>query len=166
MFAQIIHNTPVWVWLLLAALVALGYSQTHSRAIGLRRAVTLPVAMILFSLYGTVSAFSLSSGVLSAWFAACALMTSMVVLRRAPLGTAYDGMSRQFAVPGSWMPMLVILGIFCTKYAVGVTLALHPAMVQHTLFTTLVSTLYGLFSGFFAGRALRLLCLALPIASN
>ena len=166
MFAQIIHNTPVWVWLLLAALVALGYSQTRSRAIGLRRAVTLPVAMILFSLYGTVSAFSLSSGVLSAWFAAFALMTSMVVLRRVPLGTAYDGMSRQFAVPGSWLPMLVILGIFCTKYAVGVTLAMHPVVVQHTLFSTLVSTLYGLFSGFFAGRALRLLRLALPTASN
>jgi hypothetical protein len=160
MLIQIILHTPLWVWALLAALMALGYSQTRNRTIGLGRVITLPVAMILLSLYGTVSAFSLSSGVLSAWFSAFALLASMVVLRSAPIGTAYDSIRSQFAVPGSWLPLFVILGIFCTKYAVGVTLAMQPAMARHTLFATLVSMLYGLFSGFFAGRALRLWRLA------
>jgi hypothetical protein len=94
--------------------------------------------------------------VLGAWLAACALLASLMVLRAAPRGTAYDSAQRQFAVPGSWLPMLVILCIFCTKYAVGVTLALRSDLAQHTIFATLIGTLYGLFSGFFAGRALRL----------
>jgi hypothetical protein len=165
LFTHIVLNTPVWVWALLAALMALGYSQTRNRTIGLGRVITMPSAMILLSLYGTVSAFSPSSGVLSAWFAACTLLASMIVLRPAPLGTGYDSTRRQFAVPGSWLPLFVILGIFCTKYAVGVTLAMQPAMAHHTLFATLVSTLYGLFSGFFAGRALRLWRMALPTTS-
>lgn len=165
MFTNIIHNTPMWVWALLAVLVALGYSQTRSRTVGLRRVVIMPVAMILLSLYGTVSAFSLSSGVLSAWFAACALLASMVMLRPNPTGTAYDSVRRQFAVPGSWLPFSVILGIFCTKYAVGVSLAMQPADARDALFATLVAMLYGLFSGFFAGRALRLLRLTLPVPS-
>ncbi len=166
MFTQIIHNTPVWVWALLAALVALGYSQTRSRTVGLRRAVTMPVAMILLALLGTVSAFGPSPVVLGAWLAACAALATVVVLRPAPFGTAYDSVSRHYAMPGSWLPLFVILGIFCTKYAVGVTLAMQPAMAHHTLFATLVGMLYGLFSGFFAGRALRLLRLALTVTAH
>jgi hypothetical protein len=166
MLTQIILHTPLWVWALLAVLVALGYSQTRSRTVGLRRVVIIPVAMIFLSLYGTVSAFGPSPGTLSAWFAACALLASMVVLRPAPLGTGYDRLGQKFAVPGSWLPLLVILGIFCTKYAVGVTLAMQPDTAHHTLFAMLIGTLYGLFSGFFAGRAVRLLRLALPLTAH
>jgi hypothetical protein len=165
LFTRIILNTPVWVWALLVALVALGYSQTRSRTIGLQRVVIMPVAMIFLSLYGTVSAFGPSPGVLSAWLAAGAMLASMVVLRPAPMGTAYDSIRRQYALPGSWLPLFVILCIFSTKYAVGVTLAMQPAMARDTLFAALVSMLYGLFSGFFAGRALRLWRLATPTAS-
>jgi hypothetical protein len=166
LFTQIISNTPVWVWALLAALVGLGYSQTRSRTVGLRRVVIMPVAMMVLSLYGTVSAFGPSPAVLGAWLAACAMVASLVVLRPAPFGTANDGISRHYAMPGSWLPLFVILGIFFTKYAVGVALAMQPTMAHQTGFTTLVGLLYGLFSGFFAGRALRLLRMAVPVTAH
>jgi hypothetical protein len=166
MFTQIIIHTPLWVWALLVALVALGYSQSRSRTINLRRVVIMPIAMILLSLYGTMSAFGASSVVLSTWLAAGAMVASLVMLRPAPMGTAYDSIGRQFAVPGSWLPLLVILGIFCTKYAVGVTLAMHPSMARDALFAMLVDMLYGVFSGFFAGRALRLWRLAFPSTAS
>ncbi len=165
MFTRIVLNTPLWVWALLALLVALGYSQTRTRTVGLRRVIVMPVAMIFLSLFGTVSAFGPSPVVLGAWLAACGVLASVVLLRPAPFGTAYNSASRHYAMPGSWLPLFVILGIFCTKYAVGVTLAMQPAMASHTLFATLVGMLYGLFSGFFSGRALRLLRLAFPVAS-
>jgi hypothetical protein len=166
MFTQIVLHTPLWVWALMAALVALGYSQTRSRTVGLRRVVIMPIAMVLLSLYGTVSAFGASPVVLCTWFAAGAMVASLVVLRPAPLGTAYDSAHRQFAVPGSWLPLFVVLGIFCTKYAVGATLAMQPAMERHTLFATLAGLLYGLCSGFFAGRALRLWRLTVPLTAH
>lgn len=166
MFTQIIIHTPLWVWALLAGLIALGYSQTRSRSIGLRRLVIIPVAMIVLSLYGTVSAFGPSPTVLGAWFAACAIVVSLTVLRPSPMGTAYDGVHRRYTIPGSWLPMFDILGIFCTKYAVGVTLAMHPLMARDALFATLVGMLYGVFSGFFAGRALRLWRLAFPTTAS
>ncbi len=166
MLTQIIHSTPVWVWALLAALVALGYSQSRSRSVGLRRLLVIPMIMIFLSLFGTVSAFGPSPAVLGVWLAACAMVVSLMVLRPAPLGAAYDSTLRRYAIPGSWLPLFVILGIFCTKYAVGVTLAMQPGMAQQAVFATLVSMLYGLFSGFFAGRALRLWRLALPFAAH
>jgi hypothetical protein len=162
MFIQIIHNTPLWVWALLTALIALGYSQTRQRAIGLRRAIITPVAMVLLSLYGMLSAFGPSPVLLCTWLAASSMLASWVMLHPAPAGTAYSSLNRQYVLPGSWLPMAVILGIFFTKYAVNVTLAIQPAMAQHSVFATLVGMVYGLFSGFFAGRALRLLRLAMP----
>ena len=165
MFTQILLHTPGWVWALLVGLVALGYSQTRSRSISQGRLVIIPAAMMVLSLYGTLSAFGPSPTVVGAWLAACALAASLVALRTAPAGTAYDRVHRRYTLPGSWLPLVVILGIFCTKYAVGVTLAMHSAMAHHTLFATLIGTLYGLFSGFFAGRALRLWRLTLPPTS-
>ena len=56
--------------------------------------------------------------------------------------------------------MMLILGIFMTKYVVGATSAMHPALIHDTGFSLGFSALYGAFSGIFLGRAARLLRLA------
>ena len=53
--------------------------------------------------------------------------------------------------------MALILGIFLTKYAVGVSVAMHPELKLQANFSVAVAMLYGAFSGIFAGRALRLI---------
>jgi hypothetical protein len=90
-----------------------------------------------------------------------------LIAPRAPLaGTTYDAASRSFNVPGSWMPLALILGIFLTKYIVGVELAMQPALAEDGQYSLIVGGLYGLFSGTFAGRAARLWLLALRSPSN
>ena len=61
--------------------------------------------------------------------------------------------------------MALIMGIFLTKYGVGVSLVLHPELKLHANFSLAIGTLYGVFSGIFAGRALRLILLALRSAA-
>jgi hypothetical protein len=156
MLTQIISRTPVWVWALLAALLALGFSQTRSRSMGFGRAFIFPVVMVALSLFSIVSAFGATHWVLGLWLAFSTVVASAVMLRPAPAGTAYNGCSRQFTLPGSWLPMGIILAIFLTKYSVGVSLAMQPALAKQTLFAMTIGTLYGVFSGFFAGRTLRL----------
>jgi hypothetical protein len=153
---QIIIRTPLWVWILLVALLALGYSQTRHRSIGFKRAFIFPLVMVALSLLGTVSAFGTLPVVLGLWLAVSALVASIVMQRPVPTGTAYDSDRRRFALPGSWLPMGVILAIFLTKYVVGVSLSMQPALATQTLFAMTIGTLYGVFSGFFAGRTLRL----------
>jgi uncharacterized protein YneF (UPF0154 family) len=70
-----------------------------------------------------------------------------------------------FTLPTSWVPLLLILGIFLTKYIVGVELAMRPALARDDQYTLVVSVIYGLFSGIFIGRAARLWRLALRSAS-
>lgn len=166
MIAQILINTPLWVWGLLAALLALGFSQTRSRTAGLARVALLPLGLGAFSLYGTISAFGTSPTVLGSWLATAVLLVLVVNQLALPAGARYDSATRQFQLPGSWVPMALIMGIFLTKYAVGVSLVMHPELKVHANFSLAIGTLYGVFSGIFAGRAIRLIRLVLQPAAD
>lgn len=160
---QILSHTPVWVWALLAALIVLGLSQAKARTAGLARITVMPVAMTGLSIWGSVSAFGntpMIGYVMLAWMFGAAVMLALVAPMDVPAGTAYDADTRTFALPGSWAPMLLMIGLFLTKYAVGVTLAMQPGMARDGVFTLVVGGLYGLFSGTFAGRAARVVRLA------
>lgn len=165
----ILKNTPSWVWGLLATLVALGFSQIATRRVSTLRMGLMPVAMTGLSLWGTVSAFSQSplfGYALLAWAAGAALMVGLIGPRAAAPGASYDAGTRSFNVPGSWLPLALILGIFLTKYGVGVELAMQPALAHDGQYSLIVGGLYGLFSGTFAGRAARMWRLALRPAGN
>jgi hypothetical protein len=168
---QVAAHTPYWVWGLLAALVALGVSQMRDRSAGLRRVLVVPAARGVFSVAGVVSAFG-TSGQTSAqavgtWLLAAAVITVLALWLQptAPHGTRYLADERSFVIPGSAMPLALILGIFLTKYFVGVELALQPALARDSGFALQIAALYGVFSGLFAVRTLRLWRLAQHNAS-
>jgi hypothetical protein len=159
----IVKQTPTWVWGLLAALLALGLSQLYSRQLTLRRVVILPAVMLGFGLYGLVSAFGNSGqigAVLSAWLLAAAGVAAGVLQIAPPAGTRFDPASETFSVPGSVVPLLLILGIFMTKYIVGVELAMQGTQAHDAAFALPIALLYGGFNGIFTARALRLLRLS------
>jgi len=161
MLLQILANTPKWVFVLFAALLWLGLSQLLTRRVGLSRVTGLAIGMSVFSLYGTVSAFAGVPMALLAWLAGAAAVFALLAGRAAPLGTRYDAATRRFTVPGSAVPLAVMMGIFLTKYAVGITLGMQPAVARDLLFALAVSAVYGAFSGVFAARAARLWRLAM-----
>lgn len=159
--AQIVQQTPAWVWGLLAALLALGASQLFDRTAGLRRVLLMPVAMAGFSAYGLVSAFSgagHAGATLGAWvlIAVATAALALWLQPQAPAGARYDSATRRLHLPGSAMPLALIVGIFLVKYFVGVELALQPALARDGTFALQIAVLYGLFNGLFATRALRL----------
>ena len=53
----VLRQTPVWVWGLLAAFLALGLSQLRERTASLARVSLMPLAMTRFSGSGPYSAF-------------------------------------------------------------------------------------------------------------
>jgi hypothetical protein len=163
MLGPILKHTPVWVWGLLAALVALGLQQARTRQASLVRVGITPVAMTALAIWGNVSAFGgspLFAWVMLTWLLAAAFMLAVSAPLEAPNGTVYDAASRSFHLPGSWAPLGLILAIFLTKYVVGVDLAMRPALAQDSQYALIVGALYGLFSGAFIGRAARLWRLA------
>jgi hypothetical protein len=160
--ALMLRNTPTWVWGLLAGLVTLGLSQMRDRTASLLRTSLVPVGMTAFSAWGTWSAFGHSSigpQVLAVWIGVAVAVTAAVAPGRA--AATYDPARREYRMPGSAVPLLLIVGIFLTKWLVGVQLAMLPQLAADTGFALPVAALYGVFSGMFAGRAARLWRLAL-----
>jgi len=159
MLIQILIHTPAWVYAIFALLAFMGGRQLRPGSSHLYRVVGMPLAMIALAIYGLAAAFGQSpAGIwaLGAWAVVAGLV--MTTTARLPLNPAvrYDRPSRRLFQPGSWMPLALMMGIFLTKYGVGVTLALHPEYAHRSMFAVGISTLYGVFSGVLAGRALRL----------
>lgn len=153
MFTAIVQHTPVWVWGLLAGLIALGLTQTRDREMSLTRVTVLPLVLLGLSLAGVFSAFGHLPVALGGWAAgfgvALAFGRSFIAVR----GAAWLAARRTLHVPGSWLPLVLIVALFMLKYAVGVSVALHPALTGDAMFAGLVSLAYGAFSGLFMARA-------------
>lgn len=156
----LITHTPFWVWPLLAALVFLGLRQTLTQQASLRRITLVPLILVGLSLMGTAQAFGGQVLALLVWFKVAVSMAWWVQQRPLAEGTRYDLASERFTLPGSWVPLGLMMGIFITKYAVGATQALNPALLQQTPVAVGVSALFGLCSGILVGRAIRLWRLA------
>jgi hypothetical protein len=164
MIGPVLSATPYWVWFLLAGLLALGLGLLRDGTQRALRVAAMPVAMTGLSLWGIVSAFSPSAlfgYVLLVWVVA-ALALGVAIGRTAPPeGARFDPATRRFSVPGSWVPLVLILGIFLVKYVVGVEVAMQPALAQDGGYALGYGAIYGAFSGIFAGRSIRLGRLAL-----
>jgi hypothetical protein len=168
MIGPILARTPTWVWFLLAGLLWLGIGMLRGKTIGARRAAIMPVAMTGLSLWGMISAFSQSSTygyVLLVWAVAAVVLAAAVGMMAPPRGTSYNPQDRSFTVPGTWVPLVLILGIFLVKYVVGVEVAMNPALAHDGSYSLTYGAIYGVFSGIFTGRSIRLARLALRSAA-
>jgi hypothetical protein len=159
--AIIASKTPSWVWGLLAALLLLGASQMKARRLPRARVAVTPLTMTLFSLLGMLSAFRASGQVgiaMALWLVACAIgMAGLLWLApSAPAGTRYDPASKTFHLPGSAIPMILIIGVFLTKYIAGIEQAMQPGLAHDAGYVWSLASLYGLLSGAFLARGWRL----------
>ncbi|MDP9989564.1 hypothetical protein J2W28_006858 [Variovorax boronicumulans] len=161
MLLQILLHTPKWVFAVFVLLVWLGAKQLLSNSVSLSRVTLMPILMGGLSVFGVISAFGDSLGALLGWAAAAAVLIALVLQRPLPATTRYDAANRQFHLAGSAVPLALMMGIFCTKYVVGVALAMHPELRHQAAFALAIPTLYGAFSGIFAARAVRLWKLAI-----
>lgn len=169
----IVQKTPVWVWVLLGGLIALGVSQGVPRSVSAKRVLLMPIAMAGLSgwgVYATCHNATQAGQRLAIWLFA-GLITMLLTLwwqRSAPTAARYDATSRKFQLPGSAWPMVLILGIFLVKYGVAVELAMQPALANDSTFMLPVALAYGGFSGALAARTVRWLRLikCRPAAQN
>ncbi len=160
MLMQIVTRTPAGVWAILVVLLWLGLKQTAPRSVSLRRITVLPLVMVCLSLAGTVTAFGPGYQALLAWCAAAAVAAAVVMQLSLPQPTHYNPQTQRFQLPGSWTPLVLMMGIFIAKYAAGVALAMQPGLAGNALFSQSIAALYGGFSGVFVARAARLWQLA------
>lgn len=157
MVTEILKRTPPWVFVLFFVLLAFGYFQSKDRVVSRSRVTLLPAAMLLLSFYGVFSAFGLTPAPLVFWGAGVAIAVWSGLKFANGDGVSFSAESRSFTLPGSWLPLSLMMAIFITKYAVGVVLARKLPIAGALTFVGVVSLVYGLLSGFFLARAVAIL---------
>jgi hypothetical protein len=124
---SILGGAPIWVYVLLAGLIALGIRRLKPREVPLVVALIPVTAFFLWSVIGALS-FAQSAG---AVFAAIAWVSgigtgaiSAFVLPEARAKRIAGG---RILLPGSWMPLCLYMTVFIARFACGAWAAIVPA---------------------------------------
>ncbi len=160
MIVQILSHTPVWVYALFFVLLAFGLMQTRTRSVSKIPALLLPAGMIALSLAGINSSFGLRPIPLVAWGAAMVVATVAGYMFFRDKRIHRDATGGTFFIPGSWVPLIVMMAIFFAKYVYAVMSAFNADVIATPLFIGALSAVYGLLSGYFSSRAVNLVKLA------
>ena len=150
-------NPPLWVFLVLAALVVLGLRQTQPGTMSRGRLLLVPLVMAALSFSALSRLFGLSVLPVLAW--AVGVLVP-VVLRRPLLrqpGAAFSASRQVFEVQGSWLPLLLMLSIFALRFVATAGVHVDPDLATSTAFATVMAAAFGLPSGVFVARALLIL---------
>ncbi len=166
MIVNILSHTPVWVWGLLTALLALGFSQTRQRHVAPSRLLLLPMALLGLGLWSMAPGFVALPLAALVWLAALGAGVAVLAGRPSRAGAQWLPAEHRLQLPGSWMPMLLILAIFSLRYAANAGMAINPGWRNAPEVLLPLALLLGGLSGLFLGRALALLKLTrAPCAS-
>lgn len=156
---QILSGTPWWVWALAVYFINMGYQATKPRTVPLLRLAILPTLFFYLSLQNLLHAFNFGPLTIATWASAliCGISLGWWRNKRTPIQV--DQQKKQVHLPGSWIPLILVIGIFSIKYYFGYTQATNPQRFKDPLFELTTLSLTSLFSGFFCGQFARLLFL-------
>ena len=152
---QILHGTPIWVYFLFLGLIALGYLQSKPRDVAPAMVAILPVTLGVFSLTRVLAVFGPAPLALAAWAAGTAAALLLNRALKQPAGARWSEATGAFHVPGSWVPLALMMAVFFARYALAVSLVMTPWLVHSVGFAIAASFGFGLLSGIFLARALR-----------
>ena len=166
MLLQILNHTPVWVWFLLIALLALGLWQRRQRRVRPSQLLALPLALLVLGLWSMAPRFVAQPLLALAWLAA--LLAAVQLGKHLPLPVAARWLAdeQHLLLPGSWLPMVIIVCVFSLRYSTGVLMALHPEWRTMAAVQLPLALAFGAMSGVFLGRALGLWVLTRPAAPH
>ena len=147
-----VTDAPLWVWPLLAVLIALGLRAARPRETSLLPYLFLPfIGAITLNTLAHLPAPAL---VWSAWIGAYVLGTAggYALQRRWLIARA----GWRVRLRGEWLTLVVVLVIFCANFSAGMMRAVAPDALGSSTFLTVFPAIVGLCAGSFLGRSLRL----------
>jgi hypothetical protein len=162
MIIDILMHTPIWVWAIFGLLGALGFAQTRDRDVSRLRVTSLPLVFVALSFVGVLRPGAGGGAALAAWGSGFAAILVFARRALAVRGARWSNDAGALHVPGSWVPMGLILGLFSLKYGMGVLAAIRPDIARNLAISLSAQSVYGLFAGCFWVRSASLRSVAAP----
>ena len=147
MLIHFLVNTPFYVYWIFFSLLFVGISQLRTRSVGLKRALIIPIVLFLLSIYGLISDFGitiLSTAIWTFGMISALILNTMIKKKKEII---YFKETKTFIIAGSFIPLTMMMLLFCVKYTVGAVTALELEILYNSSFVGIFSLLYGLFTG-------------------
>ena len=149
---QIVTNTPIWVWALLAFLLLIGIRALRPATAPLWRVAILQVVFFVWGLYGLYSLHGLGLERVLPWAAALLGGTAIGMLIASVQPIRADKLRHLVRTAGGPLTLLLILLIFATKYEFGFLHATQPGLFAEPRFWISEIAISGVLAGMFIGR--------------
>jgi hypothetical protein len=142
----VLGHTPIWVWVLLVYLISRGVAAMQPREVAPSRILVIPLVFLVWGLSALLDVDGL--GIKLTLFVGGSLVglaagRGLASLMPAPRRSHATGL---LALPGSPIPLILILLAFATKYVGNVALALNPDVPIHAEIGDAMAAAGGLFA--------------------
>ncbi|MES2755685.1 MAG: hypothetical protein V4659_13600 [Pseudomonadota bacterium] len=130
-------GAPVWVWVLLAALILLGVRRLRTREVPVAVAALPSVAFLSWSLSGAWLLAQTGGAPFAAlaWLGGAALGALSTLVLAEPRGVRRPG--GRVLLPATRLPLILYLLVFAARFACGAWAALRP---DHALTADTIAT--------------------------
>lgn len=154
MLIEIVRHTPPWVWLLLAVLIARGLALARTRERRMGTLYIIPLVLLCIGLQAIAARFGAMPLAWGAWACGFAVGGALGWISIPDSAVALSPNGIRLA--GSYWPLVLILGVFCVRYASEVLRAIHPELMVEPGAIAAVCIASALVSGLFVGRVARI----------
>jgi hypothetical protein len=153
---QIVANTPLWVWPLMAFVLWLGWQGLQPRTVPPWRPALLPLVSVGSSLAGVAQSAqpALAAVGWTVGLLAALPLGHVIARRRAVRLRPEDG---RLEIAGGWFALGFGLSIFAVRYALGVLFGVLPALKAEPLWIGLSGGIGGAVAGIGIGWLASLL---------
>ena len=154
---QIVANTPIWVWVLLAFLLVIGIRALRPATAPLWRVAILPCVFFVWGIFSLYQLHGLGLMRVLPWAMALAIgaMVGRLIASLQPIRA--DKTRRLVRTAGGPLTLVLILLIFSTKYEFGFLHATQPGLFADARFWLAEIAISGVLAGMFIGRFAALL---------
>ncbi len=153
MIIEIIRQTPIYAWILLALLIWKGLRATRLHRIAWKDFVIFPLIMIGWSFYMTYLRFDPEAYIF--WIINFVIGILLAPLFIRSVKMRVDKVKKQVELSGSWIPLSLMVLIFSLRYFLGVMYGMHPD-VKGSSSLLFVEGLAAVVSGILLGRVIFL----------
>lgn len=153
-FQDILLGTPTWVWILLAVLVSRGMKAMKSGTAPLSKLGIVPAVFAVWGLLHVLSDPAAGWDTALMWVAGGAMGVGVGAAIARKSGLTVDRTARTVTLPGSAVPLALILLTFAMKFWIGFELATATHIGVDSTFIVLNGLVSGIVAGIFAGRFL------------
>ena len=152
---NIIQNTPVWVFPLIAGVLWLGSLNLRQRMLQIRLLFAFPLVMLVLSVGNSIGTSAPPALALADWIG-CAAVGAAIGWRLARRPLAIDSAARRITLSGSMIPLVVSMAIVVLRYTFGYLYARYPELVADPLYALALIAGGAILGGVTFGRYGRL----------